>query len=291
MSISEQILKLSESRNTIRTKLIELGLADSVAQLADLAIAISGILNRGAVNAQVREGESYSIPKGYHNGSGVVVGVAGGGNYQLQTPDAVTPTEEQQTVTPADGYYGLSAVTVKGIPSQYKDVSSVTVAAADVLANKITVDNTGKVIAGTMPNNGAVIQSLDASKTSYTIPKGYHDGKGTVSIQTETKSVTPTKSAQTVTPATGKLLSSVSVGAIPDEYVDTTDATATATDILADATAFANGEKVTGSIPRNGAMNKTIDGLTITSVVIPAGHTTGGTVSLTDDIENALAAI
>ena len=41
----------------------------------------------------------------------------------------------------------------------------------------------------------------------------------------------------------------------------------------------------------NGAIAKTIDGLTQTSVAIPEGYTSGGTVSLTDDIENALAAI
>ena len=34
-----------------------------------------------------------------------------------------------------------------------------------------------------------------------------------------------------------------------------------------------------------------MDGLTQTSVTIPEGYTLGGTVSLTGDIENALAAI
>lgn len=41
----------------------------------------------------------------------------------------------------------------------------------------------------------------------------------------------------------------------------------------------------------NGAVSKTIDGLTATSVAIAAGYTSGGTVKLTDDIETALAAI
>ena len=41
----------------------------------------------------------------------------------------------------------------------------------------------------------------------------------------------------------------------------------------------------------NGAIQATIDGLTTTSYTVPAGHTTGGTVSLTSDIEDALAAI
>ena len=44
-------------------------------------------------------------------------------------------------------------------------------------------------------------------------------------------------------------------------------------------------------MPNNGNTSKTIDGLTTTSVSIPAGYTSGGTVSLNGDIEAALAAI
>jgi hypothetical protein len=44
-------------------------------------------------------------------------------------------------------------------------------------------------------------------------------------------------------------------------------------------------------MPNNGNTSGNIDGLTMTSVTIPAGYTTGGTVSLTSDIEDALAAI
>ena len=46
-----------------------------------------------------------------------------------------------------------------------------------------------------------------------------------------------------------------------------------------------------GTMPNNGAISLTIDGLTATSATIPTGYTTGGTVSLTSDIEEALAAI
>ena len=38
-------------------------------------------------------------------------------------------------------------------------------------------------------------------------------------------------------------------------------------------------------------LTKAIDGLTATSVDIPAGYTSGGSVNLTNDIEEALAAI
>ena len=53
----------------------------------------------------------------------------------------------------------------------------------------------------------------------------------------------------------------------------------------------ATGAKIEGTMANNGAISKTIDGLTQTSVAIPAGYTSGGTVSLTDAIETALAAI
>lgn len=391
MSTQTEITRLQTARNTIRTKLVELGLVSSTAKLDTLATAVEGIDNRGAVQASVQEGDTYTIPKGYHNGSGVVSGVAGGGNYSLQTK-SVTPTKAQQNVAPDSGYYGLSSVTVGAIPDNFNDTSSVTAAAADVLANKVIVNADGETVAGTMPNNGAVTKTLDTTTTSYTIAKGYHSGSGTVKISTETKSATPTKSSQDITPSSGKVLSKVTVAAIPENFIDTSDADAAAGDILVDKTAYVDGVKVTGTmvdngavsktldattgnqsytvpagkhsgtgkvqivletktatpsksaqnitpstgkvlskvtvnaIPdayqdvtsvdavaadvldgkkivaadgtvvtgamaNNGAMNKSIDGLTATSVAIPAGYTTGGTVSLTSDIEEALAAI
>ena len=44
-------------------------------------------------------------------------------------------------------------------------------------------------------------------------------------------------------------------------------------------------------MPNNGSVTTSMDGLTTTSVTILAGYTSGGTVSLTSDIEDALAAI
>ena len=41
----------------------------------------------------------------------------------------------------------------------------------------------------------------------------------------------------------------------------------------------------------NGAISGSINGISVTSYTIPAGYTSGGTVSLTSDIEDALAAI
>ena len=269
---------------------MELGIGTSADTLDKLATEIEGIENRGAVSATVQEGDTYTIPKGYHNGSGTVSGVSGGGNYNLQSK-TVTPTKAQQNVTPDSGYYGLSDVTVGAIPQTYQDVSSVTAAAGDVLTGKVIVTADGKVTTGTMANNGAASKVLTVLEPSYTVPKGYHSGAGTVSIVPETKTATPSKSQQTISPTEGKVLSSVTVNAIPEEYVDTSDATAAAKDILSGKTAYVAGEKVTGSMADNGAISASFDGLTTTSYSVPAGYTSGGSVSLSSDIEEALAAI
>lgn len=74
--------------------------------------------------------------------------------------------------------------------------------------------------------------------------------------------------------------------------IDLTGDTVTADMVVQGHTGhLANGDQFVGTMPNNGAQTKTMDGLTTTSVTIPAGYTTGGTVSLTDDIEAALSAI
>lgn len=331
MSTATEITRLQNARNTIRDKLIDLGLANSTAKIDVLATAVNGIVNNGAISADVKEGEAYTIPAGYHNGSGTVTGVSGGGNYTLQAKE-VTPTKSQQSVTPDAGKYGLSSVTVKAIPDSYQNVSGVTATAADVVANKIIVTATGESVAGTMPDNGTVEKVLDATSgnQSYTIPAGKHSGSGIVSIvlegknvtpssedqtinptagkvlstvivkatPTEEKSATPTTSEQSITPSNGMFLSKVTVEAIPAKYGDTTNADVKEGDIVAGKIAIGKNSgtnaavEITGTMVDRGSVAATIDGLTTTSYTIPAGkHSGSGTVSLTNDIETALAAI
>ena len=182
MSVATEIARIQQDKAKIRTKLVDLGLASSIDRLDELAAAVAGIENNGTVQATVQEGDTYTIPQGYHNGTGTVSGVAGGGNYTLQSKE-ITPTKAQQSVTADQGYYGLSGVTVEAIPENYQDVSAVTAEAADVLASKMFVAKDGSTTAGTMKNNGTITQEIDgmSDTNSVDIPEGYTAG-GTVTL-------------------------------------------------------------------------------------------------------------
>lgn len=180
MSTQTEITRLQTARNKLRTWLVGLGLAASTDKLGALADKAAAIKNQGAVDANVKEGESYTIPAGYHNGSGTVKGVSGGGNYNLQAKSA-TPAEAAQDITPTKGKV-LGKVTVGAIPDKYKDVSGVTAGAADVLDGKFIVLADGSKVEGTMANNGAISKTIDGlTQTSADIPAGYTSG-GTVSL-------------------------------------------------------------------------------------------------------------
>lgn len=127
----------------------------------------------------------------------------------------VTPTKSQQSITADSGYTGLGTVTINSIPLEY-------------------IIPTGEL-------------SITANGTSDVT--NYASVSVNVQPTLQSKTVTPTKSQQTVSPDTNyDALSSVTVNAIPAQYITTTDATATAADISNGKTAYVNGSKVTGSL-------------------------------------------
>ena len=135
------------------------------------------------------------------------------------------------------------------------DTSDATAVAAEILTGKTAYKNGGK-LTGTMPNRGAVAGSITAKADEYTVPQGYHDGSGKVSISAaeqakliaaniregvtilgvegsmsgsedthpQAKNVTPTTSQQVITPDSPdyNCLSQVTVAAIP--YTETDNA-------------------------------------------------------------------
>lgn len=59
--------------------------------------------------------------------------------------------------------------------------SDATAIADEILATKTAYKN-GQMITGSMTNNGAVTGSISTKAGEYTVPQGYHDGSGKVSI-------------------------------------------------------------------------------------------------------------
>lgn len=280
MSIATEISRLQTDRNTIRAKLVELGMATNTDNLDTLAATIENLVNQGAVSVEILEGTTYTIPKGYHNGSGTVKAITDAlgeaEKYKTQVKTA-TPTKKQQSITPDSGYYALSSVTVSPIPDAYQDVTSVTAETGDVLTGKVYVTSDGTVVTGTMANNGTVSKTLDVTTITYTIPKGYHNGSGTVKIVLEEKSVTPSKSTQSVTPTSGKVLKKVTVNPIPDAYQDVTGVTATADKVLEGSTFVdAEGNEVEGTMVDHSDV-KYITPLTVerNAYTIPEGYYNG----------------
>lgn len=144
-----------------------------------------------------------------------------------------------------------SGTKITGTCTFDSDTSEDTAAVAEILVGK-TAHARGSKLTGTMKNNGAVKGTISTVAGEYTVPQGYHDGSGKVSIDAteqakliatniregvtilgvegamsgsedmkpQSKEVTPSKEAQTIMPDEEyNCLSQVTVKAIP--YVET----------------------------------------------------------------------
>lgn len=208
MSISEQITRLQQLKERLRTKLTALKLASEENTLEECVAAVESIADNGAVSQKLdTTTASYTVPAGYHNGNGTVsveleektvtangvvtptagkvlskitVNVENAPTLQEKT---AVPSKEAQEIVADEGYDGLSKVSVQAIPANFADVTGVTVSAADVLTGKVFVDSTGAQKSGEMANNAAVSATINGlDTTSYVIPAGYHNGSGTVTL-------------------------------------------------------------------------------------------------------------
>lgn len=300
MSIAEQVARIRGEKSKIAIKLSTMGLAEQTADLETLADAIEGIPDKGAVTATVREGETYTIPKGYHNGSGTVSGINNpdldAREFMLQTKP-ITPTKSQQSVTPDQGYYGLSSVTVNAIPAAFQDVSQVDATKNDVLAGKKIVKSDGTVVVGEITNRGAMEANFGYRTDGFVheigIPEGYHNGRGVVFAEYQGKSAIPKTYEQTICPDVGKLLDMVIVEPIPSNYKDISVVTAPQTAVLKGYQYInSEGNLVPGQIPNKGFYTGEINPLDgETSVNLETGYYASINVNLTDDLENALKEI
>ncbi len=157
---------------------------------------------------------------------------------------------------------------------------------------------------------------------SVSIPEGYYNGTGSVSISPEEqekiiegnikqgvtilgvagtysgegtslqgKTITPTETTQNVTADPGyDALSQVTVNPIPNRYKDISSVTATEADVLYGKIIVTEDGTVSGMMKNQGSMNGTV-GLDDESYEVSSGYWSGGTVSIDESIENALSEI
>lgn len=83
--------------------------------------------------------------------------------------------------------HGKNGAPITGTCTFDADTGDATATAAEILTGK-TAYVTGSKVTGSMVNNGGVKGTISNLTTPYTIPQGYHDGSGTVSIDEAEKS-------------------------------------------------------------------------------------------------------
>ena len=80
----------------------------------------------------------------------------------------VTPTEEEQVITPSKFGTYFDKATIKPIPEEYADVSDVDATAEDVLNGKVFVDSEGNKVQGTAELKEDLTTELTAQNEAIT---------------------------------------------------------------------------------------------------------------------------
>lgn len=114
-----------------------------------------------------------------------------GGQTLIDLTDATLGQSDGDKILASETAYGKDGEKITGSCTYDADTSDATATASEILATKTAYVN-GNKVTGTMPNNGAVSGTIDDVETPYTIPQGYHDGSGTVEVDsTEAAKIIP----------------------------------------------------------------------------------------------------
>ena len=161
------------------------------------------------------------------------------------------------------------------------DTSDATALSSDIIEGKTAYVN-GEKITGNIQEHGSETEScgfdyrnINPNSVRPGVPdalcvrieKGAYlkqttTGSTVITVPVVNKTITPSSEQQQITGDEDKILRQVTVKPIPENFVDTTGATATADDLLVDSTAYVNGDNVIGIIPKKrfGIETNMVDG-------------------------------
>ena len=154
--------------------------------------------------------------------------------------DISDTTADPSKVLASEKFYDRSGAPQTGTCTFDSDTSDANATAAEILDTKTAYVN-GNKLTGSMPNRGAVTGTISTVAGTYTIQNGYHDGSGSVEIDSTEQakiiagnikkdvtilgvtgtyegSATPTSTAKTVTPYTTSKTYLPSAESTPVDY-------------------------------------------------------------------------